>query len=200
MEEKNSFYVTTPIYYVTAKPHLGSLYSTLIADMIARWNKLQGADVFFLTGTDEHGQKIAQAAAAADKEPKDFVDSFLSKLSDNLKACGIDDVNTIGREEGYNYATEIARFKPDSFLFITVLNYTSSIQSSAISDSNVAVTLKDTSNHIVWQTKVSERSGASTLIPNVAWDIMTKTRGENFATAITNKMKEASIFQSCLAK
>lgn len=76
--KKNSFYVTTPIYYVTAKPHLGSLYTTLLADVIARWNKLLGNDTFFLTGTDEHGQKIAQAAAAAHKEPKDFVDGFIS--------------------------------------------------------------------------------------------------------------------------
>lgn len=71
------FYVTTPIYYVTAKPHLGSLYSTLLADVIARWNSLQGKDIFFLTGTDEHGQKIAQAAEKAGKAPKDFVDSFV---------------------------------------------------------------------------------------------------------------------------
>ncbi len=74
---KNKFYVTTPIYYVTAKPHLGSLYSTLLADALARWNKLQGKDVFFLTGTDEHGQKIAQAAEKAGKLPKDFIDSFV---------------------------------------------------------------------------------------------------------------------------
>lgn len=74
---KKHFYVTTPIYYVTAKPHLGSLYSTLLADVIARWNKLQGKDIFFLTGTDEHGQKIAQAAEKAGKAPKDFVDSFV---------------------------------------------------------------------------------------------------------------------------
>jgi len=77
MEQKKSFYVTTPIYYVTAKPHLGSLYATLLADVIGRWNKLSGDDVFFLTGTDEHGQKIAQAAAAVGKEPKEFVDSFV---------------------------------------------------------------------------------------------------------------------------
>jgi methionyl-tRNA synthetase len=77
MKQKKSFYVTTPIYYVTAKPHLGSLYATLLADTIARWNKLSGNGVFFLTGTDEHGQKIAQAAAAAGKDPKDFVDSFI---------------------------------------------------------------------------------------------------------------------------
>lgn len=77
MEQKKKFYVTTPIYYVTAKPHLGSLYATLLADTVARWNKLQGKDVFFLTGTDEHGQKIAQAAEQAHKTPKDFVDSFI---------------------------------------------------------------------------------------------------------------------------
>jgi methionyl-tRNA synthetase len=78
---KNSlahFYVTTPIYYVTAKPHLGSLYSTLLADVAARWQKLRGKEVFFLTGTDEHGQKIAQAAAAAHMEPKKFVDQFIA--------------------------------------------------------------------------------------------------------------------------
>ena len=75
---QNKFYVTTPIYYVTAKPHLGSLYSTVLADVAARWHKLLGQDVFFLTGTDEHGQKIAQAAAIAGKNPKDFVDSFIA--------------------------------------------------------------------------------------------------------------------------
>ncbi len=75
---KRTFYVTTPIYYVTAEPHLGSLYSTLIADVIARWQKLQGKEVFFLTGTDEHGQKIAQAASKVGKEPQEFVDGFIS--------------------------------------------------------------------------------------------------------------------------
>jgi len=74
---ENKFYVTTPIYYVTAKPHLGSLYSTLLADVAARWNKLRGKRVFFLTGTDEHGQKVAQAAEQAGKTPKEFVDSFI---------------------------------------------------------------------------------------------------------------------------
>jgi len=77
MKDRNNFYVTTPIYYVTAKPHLGSLYSTLLADTIARWNTIKGKSVFFLTGTDEHGQKIAQTAAAAGKEPKNFVDEFI---------------------------------------------------------------------------------------------------------------------------
>ncbi len=72
--QHEKFYVTTPIYYVTAKPHVGSLYTTVIADTVARWQRLQGKNVFFLTGTDEHGQKVAQAAADAGKSPKTFVD------------------------------------------------------------------------------------------------------------------------------
>lgn len=71
------FYVTTPIYYVTAAPHLGSLYSTLLADVAARYHKLAGQQVFFLTGTDEHGQKVAQAAEKAGMAPKAFTDSFI---------------------------------------------------------------------------------------------------------------------------
>ena len=77
MPNKKTFYVTTPIYYVTAKPHLGSLYSTLLADVVARWQQLQGKEVFFLTGTDEHGQKIVQAAQKAEKQPKEFTDAFI---------------------------------------------------------------------------------------------------------------------------
>ena len=73
---KHTFYITTPIYYVTAQPHLGSLYSTLLADVATRWHKLLGYTTFFLTGTDEHGQKIAQAAVQAGKSPQEFVDEF----------------------------------------------------------------------------------------------------------------------------
>lgn len=87
---KTTFYVTTPIYYVTAKPHLGSLYSTVLADVAARWNKLHGKKVFFLTGTDEHGQKIAQAAAKAGFEPKAFVDSFIPAYKDAWKKYEIE--------------------------------------------------------------------------------------------------------------
>ena len=84
------FYVTTPIYYVTARPHLGSLYSTLIADVLKRWHMLQGAQSFFLTGTDEHGQKIAQAAQIAGKEPKAFVDSFIPAYQEVWKQYNLD--------------------------------------------------------------------------------------------------------------
>ncbi len=79
------FYVTTPIYYVTAKPHLGTLYSTIMADVAARWNKLNGKETFFLTGTDEHGQKIEQAATAAGKTPQEFVDGFIDAYKDLWK-------------------------------------------------------------------------------------------------------------------
>jgi methionyl-tRNA synthetase len=88
-EQKNSFYVTTPIYYVTAKPHLGSLYSTIMADVLARFYAQRKYDVFFLTGTDEHGQKIAEAAANAKQDPKPFVDSFIPTYQHIWKLYGI---------------------------------------------------------------------------------------------------------------
>lgn len=76
-KKNNTFYVTTPIYYVNAKPHLGSLYSTLLADVLARWHGLKGEKTFFLTGTDEHGQKVAETAAQAGKQPKEFIDALI---------------------------------------------------------------------------------------------------------------------------
>jgi len=77
MPNKNKFYVTTPIYYVNSKPHLGTFYTTMLADITARWNKLQGKKVFFLTGTDEHGQKIAERAEELGMKPKQLVDSMI---------------------------------------------------------------------------------------------------------------------------
>ncbi len=70
------YYVTTPIYYVNDKPHLGHAYSSTIADIVARWHRLCGEDVFFLTGTDEHGEKIEKAAVVAKLNPKEFVDKI----------------------------------------------------------------------------------------------------------------------------
>jgi len=88
--KKNKFYVTTPIYYVTAKPHLGHLYSTVIADVLARWHKLKNERVFFLTGTDEFGQKIAQEAQKVGKEPQEFVDSFIDAYKKVWREYNID--------------------------------------------------------------------------------------------------------------
>lgn len=87
---ENTFYVTTPIYYVNAQPHIGHLYTTVLADVAARWNKIQGKEVFFLTGTDEHGQKIEQAAQAAGKTPQEFVDSIVPAFQQMWKNYDIE--------------------------------------------------------------------------------------------------------------
>jgi methionyl-tRNA synthetase len=68
------FYITTPIYYVNARPHIGHAYTTLVCDAIARRKRMLGFDTYFLTGTDEHGQKIERSAMAAGKTPKQFAD------------------------------------------------------------------------------------------------------------------------------
>ncbi len=84
------FYITTPIYYPNAKPHIGTLYSTLIADTAARWHKLLGDDVFFLTGTDEHGQKLQEAAEAKGMQPKAFIDLIIPAFQNLWKLYEID--------------------------------------------------------------------------------------------------------------
>lgn len=76
----NKFYITTPIYYPNDIPHLGHAYTSIAADVLARWRKLQGKDVFFLTGTDEHGKKIAQTAEKAGKKPKEFIDALIPEF------------------------------------------------------------------------------------------------------------------------
>ncbi|OGF28217.1 methionine--tRNA ligase [Candidatus Falkowbacteria bacterium RIFOXYB2_FULL_47_14] len=72
----DKFYITTPIYYVNAKPHIGHTYTTVAADVLARFHKLTGARVFFATGTDEHGAKIAQKAKSENKDPLEFTDEI----------------------------------------------------------------------------------------------------------------------------
>ncbi len=72
--EKPKFYITTPIYYVNARPHIGHTYTTVVCDAIARRQRMLGVDTFFLTGTDEHGQKIERSAIAAGKQPKQLAD------------------------------------------------------------------------------------------------------------------------------
>ncbi|HEY5164213.1 MAG TPA: methionine--tRNA ligase, partial [Terriglobales bacterium] len=73
MDNPEKFYITTPIYYVNARPHIGHTYTTVVCDAIARRQRMMGADTWFLTGTDEHGQKIERSAAAAGCSPKEFV-------------------------------------------------------------------------------------------------------------------------------
>ena len=78
MAEQNTFYITTPIYYPSAKLHIGHAYSTVATDAIARYHRLRGEDVMFLTGTDEHGQKIEDKASQAGVTPQQFVDNIVT--------------------------------------------------------------------------------------------------------------------------
>lgn len=77
---KKSFYITTPIYYPTGSPHIGHCYSTLACDTIARMKRMQGFDVMFSTGTDEHGQKVEKSASAAGMSPKEYVDGIVANF------------------------------------------------------------------------------------------------------------------------
>ena len=83
------FYLTTPIYYVNATPHLGHAYTTIVGDAAARWHRLVGDRVWFLTGTDEHGDKIAQAAAAANVVPRAYADRIAGAFRDGWRRLGI---------------------------------------------------------------------------------------------------------------
>ena len=75
-----SVYYTTPIYYVNDKPHIGHAYTSIASDVLARCKRLDGDDVFFLTGTDEHGQKVEKAAADAGMDPQAFTDQVAAEL------------------------------------------------------------------------------------------------------------------------
>lgn len=84
------FYVTTPIYYVNDAPHIGHAYTSTLADVLTRYHKLMGAETFFLTGTDEHGQKVQQAAAKRGVSPQEHVDTFNVRFKDLWKRMDID--------------------------------------------------------------------------------------------------------------
>ena len=79
---RDAFYVTTPIYYPNGEPHLGSIYTTVICDVLARYHRLRGEPTFFLTGTDEHGTKMAKAAAAAGVEPGELAGRYATIFRD----------------------------------------------------------------------------------------------------------------------
>ena len=87
--ENKKYYITTPIYYPSSKFHVGTCYCTVVADTIARYKRLRGYDVFFLTGTDEHGQKIEEKAKAAKVTPKEYVDEIVNDTKKLWKTLGI---------------------------------------------------------------------------------------------------------------
>ena len=82
---KPTYYLTTPIYYVNDSPHIGHAYTSLACDVLARFQRLDGFQVMFLTGTDEHGQKVEKSAAANGCLPKDFVDEVSERFRDLTK-------------------------------------------------------------------------------------------------------------------
>src|SRR4051812_16104009 len=93
----SKFYVTTPIYYPNGEPHLGSIYTTVSCDVLARYHRLKGEETFFLTGTDEHGTKMAKAAAAQNLEPKALADRYADLFKDvwrELKITNDDFIRT----------------------------------------------------------------------------------------------------------
>lgn len=87
--ESKKYYITTPIYYPSGKFHVGHCYCTVVADTIARYKRLRGYDVFFMTGTDEHGQKIERKAREANITPKEYVDNIVKDTKELWKALGI---------------------------------------------------------------------------------------------------------------
>ena len=83
------FYISTPIYYPSANFHIGHCYTTIIADAIARYKRLAGYDVYFQTGTDEHGEKIEKKANEAGVTPKEYVDGIIADAKDLWSSLGI---------------------------------------------------------------------------------------------------------------
>lgn len=89
MNNDKKFYITTPIYYPSANFHIGHCYTTIVADAIARYKRLTGYDVFYLTGTDEHGEKIQKKANEAGVTPKEYVDKIVANAKDLWKSLDI---------------------------------------------------------------------------------------------------------------
>ena len=112
MTEK-TFYITTPIYYVNDLPHIGHAYTTVAADALARFKRLEGFNVFFLTGADEHGQKVEKAAKAAGKSPKEFVDSIVARFQELWKTLDISN-------DGFIRTTEQRHIKAATHLWEAV--------------------------------------------------------------------------------
>ena len=98
---KDRFYITTPIYYVNDVPHIGHAYTTIAADILARYNRLNGKKVFFLTGTDEHGQKVAKAAQEKNVTPKAHADAMVENYKRIWKTLSVQNdafIRTTDRE------------------------------------------------------------------------------------------------------
>ena len=98
-----NFYITTPIYYPSGKPHMGHAYSSIVADIFARFKTLEGYNVLFLTGTDEHGLKIQREAEKNNKKPKEFCDNLSEKFKDLTKILNLSNNDFIRTTEKRHY-------------------------------------------------------------------------------------------------
>ncbi len=98
-----NFYITTPIYYPSAKPHMGHAYSSIVADFFARFKKIDGYNVFFLTGTDEHGQKIQRAAEKNNKKPLEFCDDISKNFKELTNTLNLSNTDFIRTTEKRHY-------------------------------------------------------------------------------------------------
>ena len=111
MSEHNTFYITTPIYYPSDKLHIGHSYTTVACDALARFKRMQGKEVMFLTGTDEHGQKIQDKAADAGVTPKEYVDRIVATVKDLWKLMNISYDRFIRTTDGYHVSAIQKIFK-----------------------------------------------------------------------------------------
>ncbi|MBE6750882.1 MAG: methionine--tRNA ligase [Ruminococcaceae bacterium] len=111
MSEKKKFYITTAIAYASSKPHIGNAYDIVLADMIARYKKMMGFDVFLMTGSDEHGQKIEERAKAAGITPKEYVDNAASVIKGVWDSLNTDYDKFIRTTDDYHEATVQKIFK-----------------------------------------------------------------------------------------
>jgi methionyl-tRNA synthetase len=118
---KPKYYVTTPIFYVNGAPHIGHAYTMIAADVLARFKRLDGFDVFFLTGTDEHGQKVEKAAADAGQGPQMFTDQISASFADLARAMDVSNDQFIRTTEERHKRTSTAlweKLKQDGHIYL----------------------------------------------------------------------------------
>ena len=118
---KPAFYVTTPIYYVNDVPHIGHAYTTLACDALARYKRARGYEVYFLTGTDEHGQKVEKAAQAKGETPLELADRVMKRFSALWEKLGISHSDFIRtsqerHKDGVRHLFETIQAKGDIYL------------------------------------------------------------------------------------
>src|SRR6267378_3821761 len=120
MAAPGSFYVTTPIYYVNAAPHLGHAYTTIAADVMARHHRQRGDEVFFLTGTDEHGEPVADAARAQGVSPQELADANAERFKALAPSIGVSNdffIRTTDPQHGAKVQEVLTRVHERGFVY-----------------------------------------------------------------------------------